>query len=76
MNAERRANIQSIVNELNDLKDRISEVLDEESEYKDNIPENLQSGERYEKAEAAVDNLDSAMAAVDECVDYLESATA
>lgn len=47
---------------------------DEEEEYKDNMPENLQSSERYEKAEAAVDALGSAVSSLEEVLDYIEEA--
>lgn len=40
----------------------------------DNIPENLQSSERYERAEAAVDALYSAVSSLEEALDYIEEA--
>ena len=38
------------------------------------MPENLQNSERYEIAEEACDNLDSAISSLEEALDYIESA--
>ena len=46
----------------------------EEEEYRDNMPENLQGSERYEAADAAVDNMSSAVDALDEAISSIESA--
>ena len=74
MNKERRKAIQGTIDHLNELeqkmndllqdlentKDTIDNILDEEENYRDNIPENLQGGERYDKADRACDYLSSA----------------
>lgn len=75
MNNDRRKEIASIIDDLNALRDRISNVFEEEDEYKEGIPENLQGSERYEKAETACDNLDNAVNGVDEIIEYLEQAS-
>lgn len=74
MNKARRKEIEDIIADLYILQDRIESVKDEEEEYLYNIPENLQSSERYEKAEESVDNLDSAYDMIDELVSYLNEA--
>lgn len=68
MNKERRKQIDVVIEAINDfqnsfeeLQQAIEEIRDEEQEYLDNIPENLQSSERYELAEDAVNNLESAV---------------
>ncbi|MBM6886191.1 hypothetical protein [Pseudoflavonifractor phocaeensis] len=38
------------------------------------MPENLQGSERYEAADAAVDNMSSAVDALDEAISSIESA--
>ena len=50
-------------------------VKDEEEEYKDNMPENLQSSERYTRAEEIVDNLSEALDNLDTVLEYVEDAT-
>lgn len=73
MNRVRRKELQELYDIIYEAKERL-EMLHDEEEYMDNIPENLQSSERYEKAEAAVDALDSAVSSLEEALDYIEEA--
>lgn len=79
MNRERRKSIRQIVVEIEELQSNMEALLeeieivkDEESEYLENIPENLQYSERYEIAEMAVENLESAYDAFEEIKDNLD----
>lgn len=83
MNKQRRIQIGKIIDEiekvvfsakvrLEELQGEIEEARDEEQDYLDNIPENLQCSERYEAAEAAVDNLDSACDAIGDLLDAID----
>lgn len=54
MNRERRKNLQSIADQLEELKSSLEDLQSEEEDYRDNIPENLQGSERYERADEAV----------------------
>lgn len=74
MNKARRKTINEIYDRLAELRDLIEEVKYEEEEYRDNMPENLQCSERYEIADTACDNLDSAISSIEEALDYIESA--
>jgi len=75
MNKVRRKELQELYDIISEAKDRLEMLHDEEEEeYKDNMPENLQSSERYERAEAAVDALDSAVSSLEEALDYIEEA--
>lgn len=74
MNKVRRKELQELYDIISEAKDRLEMLHDEEEEYKDNMPENLQSSERYEKAEATVDALDSAVSSLEEVLDYIEEA--
>ena len=49
MNKIRRKNLQSIIDQLEELKGSLEDLQAEEEEYRDNIPENMQESERYEK---------------------------
>ena len=73
MNKVRRKELQELYDVISEAKDRL-EMLHDEEEYKDNMPENLQSSERYERAEAAADALDSAVSSLEEALDYIEEA--
>lgn len=89
MNKSRRMDIQRIISmvhklqiEMESMIEEVERVRDEESECFENIPENLQSSERYEIAEAAVENLESACdsfdvarTSLDEVVSSLEEAS-
>ena len=56
--------------------EEIESVKDEETEYLENIPENLQSSERYEKAEMSAENLEAAYDAFEEKKDSLDEVVA
>ena len=66
MNEERRAAIATIRDRMSELQDQVStlitdlqDVINEEQDYLDNMPESLQEGEKGEKAQAAIDLMDS-----------------
>ncbi len=73
MNKARRKNLASLIERLEELKTELEsitvdleELKVEELEYMDNIPENMQSGERYEIAEAAFDAMENALDSLNE----------
>lgn len=74
MNKARRKELEELYDIIYEAKDRLETLHDEEEEYRDNIPENLQGSERYERAEEAVDALDSAMSSLEEALNYIETA--
>lgn len=74
MNASRRKVIASIVSDVSALQERVYEMLQEEQDILDNMPEGLQSSERGEKVQEAIDNLQSAYDGLDEISSSLESA--
>lgn len=74
MNRERRKSIQSIIDQLEELKGSVEDIQSEEEEYRDNFPENLQGSERYEIAEEAIENLEAAVSSLEEVICYLEEA--
>lgn len=68
MNKQRRKNIQSILDQIEELKGSLEEAQAEEEVYRDNIPENLQGSERYEKADEACDTLSGAVDSLDDII--------
>ena len=74
MNKIRRKTLNELYDKLAELRDLLEEVKCEEEDYRDNMPENLQNSERYEIAENACDNMDSAVCSIEEALDYIESA--
>ncbi len=74
MNKERRELITEIIEKLQNWKEEAARVLEEEQEYFDNMPEGLQVGERGDKAQEAIQNLENAVESLDTAVESLESA--
>lgn len=76
MNDARRKSLRNIIEKLDDLMSDLECLKEEEEEYRDNIPENLQSSEKYEKADDAVSNLEEACDSLQSAIDYIEEASA
>lgn len=74
MNAKRRNVLNYALNLLSKASDAVSGAMDEEQDCLDNMPENLQSSDRYERMENAIDSLYEAMSGIDEVRDYIVSA--
>lgn len=72
MNNARRKKIRTIAEQLGEIMTELEMLKDEEEEYLNNIPENLQSSERYELAENAIDDIDSACDNLDEAIISIE----
>ena len=66
MNKIRRKNLQSIIDQLEELKGSLEDLQAEEEEYRDNIPENMQESERYEKAD---DNLEEVISSIEAAIE-------
>lgn len=54
----------------------VDTALDQEQDCLDNMPENLQYSDRYEKMEAAVDNLENALSHIEDAENSIDEATA
>lgn len=62
----------NIKGEIEELMQGIEDIKGEEEDYKENIPENLQGGDKYEVAEAAIENLEEAYSNLDDIAGTLE----
>lgn len=74
MNKARRKALDEVISKIEEAKELLENLQAEEEEYRDNMPENLQGSEGYEAADAAVDNMSSAVDALDEAISSIESA--
>lgn len=74
MNKAHRKALDEVISKIEEAKELLENLQAEEEEYRDNMPENLQGSERYEAADAAVDNMSSAVDALDEAISSIESA--
>lgn len=74
MNKNRRKRLQEIKDTLLDLITDMEKIRDEEQEAYENMPESVQSGEKGEKMDAAIENMDAACSSLEEVGDYIEEA--
>ena len=74
MNKAHRKALDEVISKIEEAKELLENLQAEEEENRDNMPENLQGSERYEAADAAVDNMSSAVDALDEAISSIESA--
>ena len=74
MNKIRRKNLQSIIDQLEELKSSLEELQSEEEEYRDNMPENLKGSERYEQADEASGSLSGAVDNLEEVISGIKAA--
>lgn len=76
MNRQRRESLSKVMEMIEEAKELLESLKEEEEEYRDNIPENLQGSARYETAEEACDNLDTAVSSIEEVIEAITEAIA
>lgn len=65
MNAQRRKKLDEINGMLAEARAELETVRDEEQEYFDNMPESFQNGERGQKAQEAIDAMETVIGALE-----------
>lgn len=68
MNKVRRGQLQEIQSELETLKSKLEELQQEEQDYYDNMPDAFQFGEKGEKAQTAIDGIESGVSSLDDVI--------
>jgi len=71
---KRRGRLRDALKMLTNAAAIVETVCDKEQDCVDNYPENLQSTERFEHMEAAVDSLNDALEKIDDAKGHIESA--
>lgn len=71
MNKQLRKQIEHVINALEEQKNDLEMHMEAMQEIQDNTPENLQSGDRYEKRDTEISNLDDAISSLDDAINYL-----
>lgn len=71
MNNAIRKEIEKITADLEEIKERIEALQEEEQDAFDNLPESIQYGERGDKMQSAIDNLEYAADNIQDCLDNL-----
>lgn len=74
MNKARRISITKIADSLQALKSDVESIQSEEQDAYDNLPESFQDGERGDRMQEAIGNLDDALTLIDEAVTSLMQA--
>ena len=74
MNAARRAILKKAIASIEQAKGYVDQVYDDEYDALSNMPENLESSERYEKMENAVDTLEEIQDDLDDVLEKIEEA--
>lgn len=74
MDDRRRGQLRDVLSMLSNAASVVEMVCDKEQDCVDNYPENLQSTERFEKMEDALDNLNDALEKIDDAKSYIQSA--
>ena len=74
MNKKRRDILQSARPLLSQAARIIERVAEQEEDCLDNFPENLQSTDRYEKMEKAIENLEAALEHIENAQDCISEA--
>ena len=74
MNNTRRKEPGRLAAQLEEVKDALENLKGEEEEYLENMPESIQGSERGERAGEAIDNMDTALGALDEAISCMENA--
>lgn len=59
---------------INTAVENLELLLEEEEDARDNIPESLQNSERYERADAACDAIQSSIDSLEEAIENIEEA--
>ena len=76
MNKRKRGNLKTAITYLNSAIAIISSVRDDEQYSLDNMPENLETSERYENMENAIDSLEDALDSIECAKNSIDEAIA
>ena len=76
MNKRKRGSLKMAITYLNSAIDIVSSVKNDEQYSLDNMPENLETSERYESMENAIDSLEDALDSIESAKSSIDEAIA
>lgn len=76
MNVKRRTALEAIKEELSEIASRLEAIRDEEQEAYDYLPDSFREGERGEKMQTAIDELDQLISDLLYGEEHIETAMA
>lgn len=74
MNKNRRNRIVEIIDQINDVKNDIEDIISEERDAHDSLPESFQTGAKGDKIESAIAALDASNESLDKAIAKLNEA--
>lgn len=74
MNKNRRNRIVEIIDQINDVKNDIEDIISEERDAYDSLPESFQTGAKGNKIESAIAALDASNESLDKAIAKLNEA--
>lgn len=74
MDEKRRGRLRDALKMLSSVSSIVESVCDKEQDCVDNYPENLQSTDRFERMEDAVDHLSDALEKIERAEDLIRAA--
>lgn len=74
MDEKRRGRLRDALKMLSSVSSIVESVCDKEQDCVDNYPENLQSTDRFERMEDAVDHLSDALEKIERAEDLIRTA--
>lgn len=72
MNKIRRRELNSLLNDIENIQVELKLILDEEESYYDNMPENLQGSRRGLDSEESINQIDDAINSLDDAMNSLK----
>lgn len=74
LNNARRSKLREVLSILTGAESVVEQVCDKETDCLDNYPENLQSTDKFERMEDAVDSLNDALEKIGEAKEHIQYA--
>lgn len=74
MNKNRRNRIVEIIDQINDVKNDIEDIISEERDAYDSLPESFQAGVKGDKIESAIAAMDASNESLDKAIAKLNEA--
>jgi archaellum component FlaC len=74
MNKSTRKELGIMIDQLQDIQDKLEVIADEEQDKADNMPENMQMSEKHDTYEEISNNLHDASASIEDIKDLIQEA--
>lgn len=76
MNKDRRKKLETLKEQIGEIRGALEALRDEEQDYRDNMPENMADGERGNKADEVISAMEEAISSLESAEESIEEAVA